>query len=79
MPSDDGWCSSRRRAIPRARCGYDGGEVSKAKLLAVAGILVGGVGLGVAIWGGNRWGVAFSGVMYGSTLTLCAWVLMRAR
>ena len=53
--------------------------MNRARLISAAGTFIGGAALGFAVWGGNPWSAAFSGVMFGSTLTLCIWVWVKAR
>ncbi len=43
---------------------------SVARRYALAGAVIGAIGLANALWSGGRWLVAFSAFVYGSTLTL---------
>lgn len=47
-----------------------GGERMTGRRMAVTGALIGALGLGYALWCGDRWTVAFCGVVWGSTVTL---------
>lgn len=50
------------------------------RAMTAAGVLIGAFGLGYALWNGDLATVAFCGVVWGSTLTLAAFVwLTRSR